>query len=452
MSPLLLIGTIFISQSYGAEQEMRNLIEQKKIGRYGPSETFIRFSRIFDNSTPNDKATLVKIYEKLRNRDGVDSAIATIATEYGGQNVGEFAKKFGVEVAAIGARAYEHPDADWHRKPAAAPYYPPHNPNAAVEQEMLNLANRKAEGSSYTGRNATIDAFIATYGRLDPATKEKIVKAYTKLKERNGIDSAIAGMANDIKRNGLDEFLRDNSDVEVPVAAPGLDWHRPAVAAQQYPAARAAAETNADRMIAYANELSIQTPDGQPSRVFTDFICAFERLDPASQESIVSIFEKFVKEERRDRREALTSIAHDCRDEQQMRKFIRQTRGIESENPIIKKLERERAEILGRNYAAAKEAIDRYQYPGAFRRICEIEAQIRAEEEAEREMGGTANRMAFLRREEARAAGEADRARRIAEEENDRLFQQFLAREEVGRAPHVDFGQDFGVAREAHGR
>ena len=46
---LLLIGTILISQSYGAEQEMRNLIEQKKIGRYGPSETFIRFSRIFDN-------------------------------------------------------------------------------------------------------------------------------------------------------------------------------------------------------------------------------------------------------------------------------------------------------------------------------------------------------------------------------------------------------------------
>ncbi len=120
---LLLVSTIFFSQSWGmdAEQEMRSVIERKKKGRYGPSETFINFSQTFESSTPDDKATLVKIYEKLKSRDGDDSAITTIALEYKGQSVSELAKTHGVEVAAIGARAYGYQDgsSNWIRMPAA---------------------------------------------------------------------------------------------------------------------------------------------------------------------------------------------------------------------------------------------------------------------------------------------------------------------------------------------
>ena len=315
---LLLIGTIFISQSYGAEQEMRNLIEQKKIGRYGPSETFIRFSRIFDNSTPNDKATLVKIYEKLKNRDGDDSAIATIATEYGGQNVGEFAKRHGVEVAAIGARAYEHPDADWHRKPAAGPSYAApyemgaggymhpssssaaqyHNPNPAAEQEMLALAAEKAAGSYFTGRNATIDAFIDTYGKLDLATKEKIVTVYNKLKDRDGKDYVIAGMANDIKRTGIFAFLAGHGD-DAPVPAASA---RAAAAPHYAVSPEAAAQMEMRNLI----ERKKKGPYG-PSGLFINFAGIFDSLSQDQRNTLVRVYDKLKSRDGVD--SAITTIA-----------------------------------------------------------------------------------------------------------------------------------------------
>ena len=497
---LLLVSTIFVGQIWGmdAEQEMRNLIERKKNSPYGPSDTFINFSQTFESSTPDDKATLVKIYEKLKSRDGVDSAIATIALEYKGQSVSELAKTYGVEVAAIGARAYGYQDgsSNWSRmpaavaapvrasagqtivdldgnvlplggeqgvftvfnnakdfnldvaqvkdqllaqirligvnpknipaylkdlydqldaiqrgKPAAGPsYVAPYgmgargssasaaqyqNPNAAVEQEMLALAAEKAAGSYFTGRNATIDDFIATYDRSDPATKEKIVEIYTKLKKRDGEGYVIGGMANDIKRTGIFAFLAQNAPAQAPVVqynaavapahapvlvrpfAPAL-VEAPVRAAVHAPAV--AAQTPLEQMINYANKLRMDTPDREPSPVFTRFLNIIERADKAKQENLLRIYKKFVEVDGREQKEAITAIANVCQDEERTNEYLRAMLGVGIDNPVVRRLLNEKALILRRNGAFDIDGIDNERAPGARRRIREIEAQIRAEE------------------------------------------------------------------------
>ena len=209
---------------------------------------------------------------------------------------------------------YDQLDAIQRGKPAAGPsYVAPYGmgargssasaaqyqkPNAAVEQEMLALAAEKAAGSYFTGRNATIDDFIATYDRSDPATKEKIVEIYTKLKKRDGEGYVIGGMANDIKRTGIFAFLAGHGD-DAPVPAASA---RDAAAPHYAVSPEAAAQMEMRNLI----ERKKKGPYG-PSGLFINFAGIFDSLSQDQRNTLVRVYDKLKSRDGVD--SAITTIA-----------------------------------------------------------------------------------------------------------------------------------------------
>ncbi len=464
-----LICILFASQGNASEQEMLRLAEQKARGSsaYEGLDTVKEFINWYSTSDTHTKENLVRVYDKLRAKDGPDSAIVTMALECKRIGISEF----------LG----QHSDVTQSRAaaPTSVTYASATHANYGTSSPLpANLSSSSsAARHPYHNQETITDLFG---NQLQSDGENGVYTIFTNAKEfgldraeiKDSLGAHVQQLGIQVNSQNYHQYLNDLyekldakangkkpaavSDYKYPSGAGGYAGGAPlyrgassaayhAVAATQQPA------TPLNEMLDYANRLRLDTPDRQPSPTFSNFLQVLQRESYAQQQKLANIYEKFITTDRREKGEAITTVARECQDKEQLDAFIRAHLGKAIDSPKIRKLQEERERILERNGAAYIEGIDQDGAPGAVRRIREIEAEIRyiethSDQEEENDLILAQQLYERQRQEESdsayarrlQAAQEADQGLRYArqlQEESDSAYARQLQEREARQQP-----------------